>query len=142
VARGRREKLNLEMLKQMFYELAKRDVTLTEMADILGVTRETLSRYQNRHPELRHIYKQGKGELVKQLKTAAIDTAIKGNPQMQKYLLNNLSDYSEQPPVDMSTHTHFVIKWKEEDAETLQVLQERANPKSVVWQEAEDARGA
>ncbi len=117
MVRGRKEKYDYKMLIELMYNFGRCDLNQTEMGMLLGVKPRTITRYWTRHPEIKARFKEGKGDIIRKLKSAAFQTAVAGNPQMQKYLLNNLTQYTENAIIDQSTNvTQITYGWKEKDS--------------------------
>lgn len=126
--RGRKTKFKEELIDQA-EKLGALGLNLTQIAHVIDVRPETLSRWQNKHPEFSQAIKSGADKAnAKVISTLLKLGTDKENLGALIFWLKNRAAWKDQPIVDQSKHNHFTINIEraDEDGEDLQASQESA----------------
>lgn len=125
---GREEKLKIDKVSSQILQMSALGLKLYQMADIFGITPECLSRYFKKYPELKRIHEIGKTRGAYGLKAKAYKLAQDGDKEMIKYVLKNISDWSEQNQLNQNTaitniiNSPFVIETTDDSGHTQQTV--------------------
>ena len=102
---GQEFKINKSVLNRIEHH-AKLGLTQEQIAHLLDVTPETLSRKKQDHPEIGQAIARGRAKTVGALSSSLLEASEKGSVQAQIFALKNLSPESwserQQPLVNVN----------------------------------------
>ena len=102
---GQEFKINKSVLNRIEHN-AKLGLTQEQIAHLLDVTPETLSRKKQDHPEIGQAIARGRAKTVGALSSSLLEASEKGSVQAQIFALKNLSPESwserQQPLVNVN----------------------------------------
>lgn len=120
---GRPTRFKQDIIRQIKV-LAAFDFTWGEIAHVLDVRPETISRWKRKHPEMDYVFAQGKSELKSLIASGYIKELKAGNWDAIKEGLKKKLGWKDDPLVDASQHEHITIIVDPKAAEELKLRNE------------------